>query len=90
MYYFEWNRIRKVLESKSNLEDDRFASLEAQLARAKQTAEDSERKYDEVGAKENLESNPHVVEVKWKTWNFTYYNINNCFHFWKYIMSIYI
>jgi len=41
-------RIRKVLESKSNNEDDRFATLEVQLAQAKETSEEAERKYDEV------------------------------------------
>ena len=41
-------RIRKVLESKSNTEDDKVAVLEAQLAQAKQIAEEADRKYEEV------------------------------------------
>ena len=42
------HRIRKVLESKSNTEDDKVAVLEAQLAQAKQIAEEADRKYEEV------------------------------------------
>ena len=42
------NRIRKVLESKSNTEDDKVAVSEAQLAQAKQIAEEADRKYEEV------------------------------------------
>ena len=41
-------RIRKTLESKSNMEDDKVAILEAQLAQAKQIAEEADRKYEEV------------------------------------------
>ena len=41
-------RIRKTLESKSNMEEDKSAVLEAQLGQAKQIAEDSDKKYDEV------------------------------------------
>jgi len=41
-------RIRKTLESKSNMEDDKVAVLEAQLAQAKQIAEEADRKYEEV------------------------------------------
>jgi hypothetical protein len=41
-------RIRKVLENKSNMEDDRVAILEAQLAQAKLIAEEADKKYEEV------------------------------------------
>jgi hypothetical protein len=41
-------RIRKVLEKKANLEDDRFAVVEAQLMQAKLIAEEADRKYEEV------------------------------------------
>ena len=41
-------RIRKTLESKSNMEEDKTASLEAQLGQAKQIAEEADKKYDEV------------------------------------------
>lgn len=44
-----WNiRIRKALENRSNMEDDRVSILEAQLAQAKQIAEESDKKYEEV------------------------------------------
>ena len=42
-------RIRKALENKSNMEDDRVAILEAQLAQAKLIAEEADKKYEEVG-----------------------------------------
>jgi hypothetical protein len=42
------SRIRKVLENKSNMEDDRVAIIEAQLAQAKQIADEADRKYEEV------------------------------------------
>ena len=42
------NRIRKALENKSNMEDDRVAILEAQLAQAKLIAEEADKKYEEV------------------------------------------
>ena len=41
-------RIRKVLENKSNTEEDRVAIVEAQLAQAKLIAEEADRKYEEV------------------------------------------
>jgi len=37
------------LENKSNYEDDRYASMEGQLAQAKQIAGEADRKYEEVG-----------------------------------------
>ena len=44
------HRIRKALENKSNMEDDRVAILEAQLAQAKLIAEEADKKYEEVSA----------------------------------------
>jgi tropomyosin-1 len=41
-------RIRKALENRSNMEDDRVSLLEAQLAQAKLIAEESDKKYEEV------------------------------------------
>ena len=46
--YFFPVRIRKALENKSNMEDDRVAILEAQLAQAKLIAEEADKKYEEV------------------------------------------
>ncbi len=37
-----------MLENKSNMEDDRVAILEAQLAQAKLIAEEADKKYEEV------------------------------------------
>merc|ERR1712080_23361 len=44
----ESERVRKVLENRSNLEDDRVQILEAQLHQAKLIAEEADRKYDEA------------------------------------------
>ena len=41
-------RIRKALENKNNMEDDRVAILESQLAQAKLIAEEADKKYEEV------------------------------------------
>lgn len=41
-------RIRKALENRTNMEDDRVAILEAQLSQAKLIAEEADRKYEEV------------------------------------------
>ena len=41
-------RIRKVLENKSNTEEDRVAIMEQQLAQAKLIAEEADKKYEEV------------------------------------------
>ena len=46
--HFHLSRIRKALENKSNMEDDRVAILEAQLAQAKLIAEEADKKYEEV------------------------------------------
>jgi len=39
---------RKVLESRSSVDDERIVFLESQLKEAKFTAEDADRKYEEV------------------------------------------
>lgn len=44
-------RIRKALENRTNMEDDRVAILEAQLSQAKLIAEEADRKYEEVDIK---------------------------------------
>ena len=44
-----YNRIRKALENRTNMEDDRVALLEQQLAQAKLIAEEADKKYEEVG-----------------------------------------
>ena len=41
-------RIRKALENRTNMEDDRVAILETQLAQAKLIAEEADKKYEEV------------------------------------------
>ena len=41
-------RIRKALENRTNMEDDRVAILEAQVAQAKLIAEEADKKYEEV------------------------------------------
>ncbi|XP_014251880.1 tropomyosin isoform X16 [Cimex lectularius] len=43
----ESERIRKALENRTNMEDDRVGSLESQLAQAKLIAEESDKKYEE-------------------------------------------
>ena len=40
--------IRKALENRTNMEDDRVAILEAQVAQAKLIAEEADKKYEEV------------------------------------------
>ena len=47
-------RGRKVLESRSLADDDRIDGLEKQVKDAKYVAEESDRKYDEVIAREAL------------------------------------
>lgn len=42
------NRIRKALENRTNMEDDRVCILEQQLAQAKLIAEEADKKYEEV------------------------------------------
>ncbi|XP_067211271.1 uncharacterized protein Tm1 isoform X6 [Linepithema humile] len=47
----ESERIRKALENRTNMEDDRVALLEQQLAQAKLIAEEADKKYEEVARK---------------------------------------
>ncbi|XP_039291589.1 tropomyosin isoform X11 [Nilaparvata lugens] len=47
----ESERIRKALENRTNMEDDRVGILEAQLAQAKLIAEEADKKYEEVARK---------------------------------------
>ncbi|XP_057377549.1 tropomyosin isoform X8 [Daphnia carinata] len=47
----ESERIRKALENRTNMEDDRVAILEAQVAQAKLIAEEADKKYEEVARK---------------------------------------
>ena len=42
------NRIRKTLENRTNMEDERISVLETQLAQARLIAEESDKKYEEV------------------------------------------
>ncbi|VEN56862.1 unnamed protein product [Callosobruchus maculatus] len=44
----ESERIRKALENRTNMEDDRVAVLEQQLSQAKLIAEEADKKYEEV------------------------------------------
>ncbi|XP_019758325.1 tropomyosin-1, isoforms 9A/A/B isoform X2 [Dendroctonus ponderosae] len=47
----ESERIRKALENRTNMEDDRVSILEQQLSQAKQIAEEADKKYEEVARK---------------------------------------
>ncbi|XP_044262297.1 tropomyosin-2 isoform X4 [Tribolium madens] len=47
----ESERIRKALENRTNMEDDRVAILENQLSQAKLIAEEADKKYEEVARK---------------------------------------
>ncbi|XP_076548917.1 tropomyosin 1 isoform X9 [Osmia lignaria lignaria] len=47
----ESERIRKALENRTNMEDDRVSLLEQQLAHAKVIAEEADKKYEEVARK---------------------------------------
>ncbi|KAF5302723.1 hypothetical protein FQR65_LT08465 [Abscondita terminalis] len=47
----ESERIRKALENRTNMEDDRVAILETQLSQAKLIAEEADKKYEEVARK---------------------------------------
>ncbi|XP_049286444.1 uncharacterized protein LOC125765411 isoform X2 [Anopheles funestus] len=64
----ESERIRKALENRTNMEDDRVAILEAQLAQAKLIAEEADKKYEEVARKlvlmeQDLERSEEKVEM---------------------------
>lgn len=47
-WMYDVHRIRKALENRTNMEDDRVAILESQLAQAKLIAEEADKKYEEV------------------------------------------
>ncbi|XP_011303936.1 tropomyosin alpha-1 chain isoform X9 [Fopius arisanus] len=47
----ESERIRKALENRTNMEDDRVSALEQQLVQAKLIAEEADKKYEEVARK---------------------------------------
>ncbi|XP_025830702.1 ERC protein 2 isoform X4 [Agrilus planipennis] len=47
----ESERIRKALENRTNMEDDRVSILESQLAQAKLIAEEADKKYEEASRK---------------------------------------
>ncbi|XP_037036225.1 tropomyosin-1, isoforms 33/34 isoform X4 [Bradysia coprophila] len=64
----ESERIRKALENRTNMEDDRVAILEAQLSQAKLIAEEADKKYEEVARKlvlleQDLERSEEKVEL---------------------------
>ncbi|XP_018799289.1 PREDICTED: heat shock protein DDB_G0288861 isoform X9 [Bactrocera latifrons] len=64
----ESERIRKALENRTNLEDDRVAILETQLVQAKLIAEEADKKYEEVARKlvlmeQDLERSEEKVEL---------------------------
>ena len=60
VFVFFFFRIRKALENKSNMEDDRVAALESQLAQAKQIAEEADKKYEEVSERAQVKNNYHI------------------------------
>lgn len=55
-------RIRKALENRTNMEDDRVAILEAQLSQAKLIAEEADKKYEEVDT-QFLSSITHAHQI---------------------------
>ncbi|KRF83170.1 uncharacterized protein Dvir_GJ23210, isoform E [Drosophila virilis] len=64
----ESERIRKALENRTNMEDDKVALLENQLAQAKLIAEEADKKYEEVARKlvlmeQDLERSEEKVEL---------------------------
>ncbi|XP_031623003.1 nucleoporin GLE1 isoform X7 [Contarinia nasturtii] len=64
----ESERIRKALENRTNMEDDRVGLLEQQLAQAKLIAEEADKKYEEVARKlvlmeQDLERSEEKVEL---------------------------
>jgi len=48
MFVLHAYRLRKALESRSLADDERVTFLETQLKEAKYSAEDADRKYEEV------------------------------------------
>lgn len=66
-------RIRKALENRTNMEDDRVSLLEQQLAQAKLIAEEADKKYEEVGHQrtksEKIEGKPFISLYQRRTTN---------------------
>ncbi|XP_014208133.1 tropomyosin isoform X6 [Copidosoma floridanum] len=61
----ESERIRKTLENRTNMEDERVALLEQQLAQAKLIAEEADKKYEEAARKlVMMEQDLERAEVK--------------------------
>ena len=48
MLFSNQPRVRKALESRTNMEDDRVAILETQLTQVKHLAEEADKKFGEV------------------------------------------
>lgn len=46
--FYQFYSIRKALENRTNMEDDRISLLETQLGQARLIAEESDKKYEEV------------------------------------------
>ncbi|XP_011058808.1 PREDICTED: uncharacterized protein LOC105148658 isoform X6 [Acromyrmex echinatior] len=69
----ESERIRKALENRTNMEDDRVSLLEQQLAQAKLIAEEADKKYEEVGHQrtksEKIEGKPFISLYQRRTTN---------------------
>lgn len=64
-HWLRGNRIRKALENRTNMEDDRVAVLEQQLAQAKLIAEEADKKYEEVANSYSLHSPAHAHAMGW-------------------------
>merc|ERR550519_2357537 len=66
------DRMRKVLESRANQDEERMSKLEEELKAARNQAEDADKKYDEVQKKlaqteadlERAEERAEVGEIK--------------------------
>lgn len=51
---FDFGRGRKALENRQNLDDDRIVTLERMVKESSTSAEEAERKYDEVGTSQAI------------------------------------
>merc|ERR1740128_1555772 len=59
------DRLRKVIESKAALDDDRMQKLEGELKDMRQRCEDADNKYDEIQKKVNqTEADLEKAEVR--------------------------
>lgn len=70
-------RIRKALENRTNMEDDRVAILESQLAQAKLIAEEADKKYEEV--------QPQDINTRFEYFDFS---ITNCMEKSRFSMRV--